>query len=124
MDSPQRRELLTQAEALAAEYQIVLQSEAGEWYGRGLELPHVFGEGATPEACIADTRKAMTAAVLYLLEQGERAPAPATTGRRTEQVNVRLSAEEKLLLESAAKRKGFSGLSDFIRAAAVEATTT
>lgn len=47
---------------------------------------------------------------------------PATTGRRTEQVNVRLTADEKLLLEASAQRKGYSGLSDFIRAVAIEAT--
>jgi uncharacterized protein (DUF1778 family) len=34
-------------------------------------------------------------------------------------VNLRLSAEEKLRLETAAQRKGFRGLSDFIRAAAL-----
>jgi uncharacterized protein (DUF1778 family) len=39
---------------------------------------------------------------------------------RTAQVNVRLTAEEKALLESTAKRKCYSGLSDFIRAAAIE----
>lgn len=115
----------TKAEArrLACEYQIVLQFEDGEWYGRGLELPHVFGDGKTVEACVENTREALEGAVAYLLEQGQRPPAPATTGQRTEQVNVRLTAEEKLLLEASAKRKGFSGLSDFVRAAAIDATT-
>ena len=32
------------------------------------------------------------------------------------QVNVRLTPEEKAILESKAKAKGFRGLSDFIRA--------
>ena len=85
-------------------------------------MPTVFGDGATVEACVEDTREALIGGVAYLLEQDKRPPIPATTGRRTEQVNVRLTAEEKLLLEASAKRKGFSGLSDFIRAAAVEAT--
>lgn len=122
MDSPFDSELLAKAKQAAARYQIVVQFEDGEWYGRGLEMPHVFADGPTPEACIAKTREALTAAVAYLLEKGERIPAAATSGRRTEQVNVRLSAEEKLLLEASAKRKGFSGLSDFIRAVAVEST--
>jgi uncharacterized protein (DUF1778 family) len=38
------------------------------------------------------------------------------------QVNVRVTAEEKALLEATARRKGYSGLSDFIRAAALEST--
>ena len=39
----------------------------------------------------------------------------ASDRTRTEQVNVRLTSEEKLLLEEAAKNKGSRGLSDFIR---------
>jgi len=70
----------------------------------------------------ADTRKALTATVATLLEQDERPPTPAMIGRRTQQVNVRLTAEERLLLDAVAKRKGYSGMSDFIRAVAVEAT--
>jgi hypothetical protein len=34
---------------------------------------------------------------------------------------VRLTSEEKAILESTARRKGFEGLSDFLRAAAMEA---
>jgi len=118
------KELRADAKRSAASYQIILQFEDGEWYGRGLEMPHVFGDGKTPEACIANTREALEAAVLYLLENDQRPPAPASSGQRTEQVNVRLTAEEKVLLEASAKRKGFTGLSDFVRAAAIEATTT
>jgi predicted RNase H-like HicB family nuclease len=115
--------VLAAARDAAAKYQIVVQFEDGEWYGRGLEMPHVFGDGPTAEACVANTREALTVAAAFLIERGQRVPAPAATGRRSEQVNVRLTAEEKLLLEASAKNKGFSGLSDFIRAAAVEATT-
>jgi uncharacterized protein (DUF1778 family) len=35
------------------------------------------------------------------------------------QANVRLTPEEKAILESRAKAKGFRGLSDYIRAAAL-----
>jgi len=62
----------------------------------------------------------LTVAVAYLLEEGQRPPTPATDGRRTMQVNIRLTAEEKALLEVTAQRKGFSGLSDYVRAAAIE----
>ncbi len=114
--------VLAKARTLAERYQVVLSCEEGHWYGRGLELSRVFGDGKTAEAAVTDTRQALTAAVATLVEQGQRPPAPAITGRRTEQVNVRLSAEERLLLETVAKRKGYSGMSDFIRAVAVEAT--
>jgi len=59
--------------------------------------------------------------VAYLMEQGQTPPTPAKQGKRTTQVNVRLTAEEKVILEGPARRKGFEVLSDFIRAAAMEA---
>ena len=116
---PPAADVLEQARELVADYQIILTSEDGEWYGRGLELPHVFGDGLTPARCIDSTREALTAAVGYLLEQGQTPPAPAKQGKRTTQVNVRLTAEEKAILERTAQRKGFEGLSDFMRAAAL-----
>lgn len=111
---------MREAAALAGRYQVILETEDGHWYGRGLELPQVFGDGATPDKCVTATREALTAAVAYLLEQGQKPPAPARTGRRTQQVNVRLTAEEKAIIESTARRKGFSGLSDYLRATALE----
>ena len=54
------------------------------------------------------------------IKKGQLPPTPAREGTRTMQVNVRLTAEEKALLEVTAKRKGFSGLSDYVRAAAME----
>src|SRR5262245_34168063 len=91
------------ARRLSEEYQVILSFEDGEWFGRGLELPHVFGDGATPEACIRNTRQGMAALVEHLLTKGERPPTPAREGIRSEQVNVRLSAHEKARLEQAAK---------------------
>ena len=46
-------------------------------------------------------------------------PAPARTGERTEQINVRLTASEKALLESRSRAGGFKGISDYVRAAAL-----
>jgi uncharacterized protein (DUF1778 family) len=56
-----------------------------------------------------------------MLEQGQSPPPPASEEMRVEQVNVRLTAEEKLALETAAQSKGYKGLSDFVRAAALTA---
>lgn len=109
------------ARKTAAEYQIIVVQEDGEWYGRGLEMPNVFADGETVEACIDATREAMAVTVAYLLEAGKTPPSPAQQGLRTQQVNVRLTADEKALLEARARSRGFSGLSDFIRAVAIEA---
>jgi predicted RNase H-like HicB family nuclease len=115
-----RKAMAVDAAALACVYQVILSFEDGAWYGRGLELPNVFGGGATPERCVRDTRRAMTALISYMLENGERPPSPARSGVRSEQVNVRLSAHEKVRLEHLAKAQGFKGIADLLRAAALE----
>jgi predicted RNase H-like HicB family nuclease len=120
---PFARDVLARAQEVAAQYQVIVSQEEGEYYGRGLELPTVFGDGRTPTECIDNTREALVGAVAYMLEAGKRPPAPAREGKRINQVNVRLTAEEKVTLEATARRKGFSGLSDFIRTAALEAST-
>ena len=117
LSRPFARSILAKAGAIVERYRIVLNFEEGEWYGHGLEIPTAFGEGRTAVAAVADTRRALATAVAYMLEKGERPPAPAREGNRSVQVNVRLTAEEKALLESRAKARGFRGLSDFIRAA-------
>ena len=117
---PFAADIWEQAKATAADYQIILTNEDDEWYGRGLELPNVFGDGPTPDKCIENTREALATAVSYILEQGQTPPAAAKQGKRTTQVNVRLTVEEKAILEGTARRKGFQGLADFIRASALE----
>ena len=80
---PFDQEIERQAKTIVADHQIVVRSENSEWYGRGLELPHVFGNGATPSECIQNTRDALTAAVGYLLERGKPYPSPAKHARQT-----------------------------------------
>ena len=122
IDRPFDAHTLAKARKVADQYQVILAFEDGHWYGRGLELPNIHGDGKTVNRCVENTREALAGCVAYLLEEGQRPPSPAREGTRTAQVNVRLTAEEKALLESTAKRKGYSGLSDFIRAAAIDAT--
>ena len=112
--------VMAKAKAIAQEYQVILACEDGHWYGRGLELPNIHGDGRTVGQCVENTREAFCGWVAYLIEEGQRPPTPAREGTRTMQVNVRLTAEEKALLEVTAKRKGFSGLADYVRAAAME----
>ena len=120
VDRPFRADVLREAKKIAEQYQIILSCEEAHWYGRGLELSNVFGDGKTVNQCMEDTREALRGAVATMLEQGQEPPTPAREGTRTQQVNVRLTAEEKVVLEFTARRKGFKGLSDFIRAAALE----
>jgi predicted RNase H-like HicB family nuclease len=111
--------ILARARKIAADYEIVLWSEDGEWYGRGLELPHTYGDGKTPAACIASVRQGLVATVATMLEDGEQPPVAARSGQRTEQVNIRLTASEKALLENRSRARGFRGVSDYVRAAAL-----
>lgn len=117
LDRPFGRAILAKARAFAGRYKITVEFQKGHWYGHGLEMPTVFGDGRTVRAAVADTREALVTAVAYLLEKGQAPPAPAREGHRSVQANVRLTPEEKAILESRAKAKGFRGLSDYIRAA-------
>jgi predicted RNase H-like HicB family nuclease len=121
IDRPFAPDILRRAKELAGKFQIVVRfdEEEGEYYGRGLELPNALGDGATPDACVTSTREAMVALIAFMLERGERPPSPSGEAGRTEQVNIRLTAQEKLLLEDISGRKGFRGVSDFMRAAAI-----
>jgi len=107
------------ARAAVSSFQVVVRKVDDRWSGHGLELPHVQGEGETAEKCVANTREAMVAAVVQLLESGKSIPA-AEADVRSEQVFIRLTKAERLLLSDAAARRGFKRLSDFIRAVAVE----
>lgn len=115
IDRPFDKAILARAEEIAADYQIVLKHEDDYWYGHGLELPTVYGDGKTPQAAIADTREALVATVAYLLEEGQTPPAAAREGNRSVQINIRVTPEEKAVLESRSRAKGFRGLSDYIR---------
>lgn len=122
IDRPFSPEILRRARDIAAEYQIILQFEDGAYYGRGLELPYVMNDGRTPDECVRKTREILTTAVAHMLENGEVPPAPASSHKRTEQINLRVTPEEKLLLEQAARNKGFRGVSDYVRSVSLSKT--
>jgi predicted RNase H-like HicB family nuclease len=108
--------LLARAREIAADYQVVMWSEGADYVGRGVELPMTFGDGRTPDQCMKQTREALAVTVAYMLEQGETPPPPASGERRTEQISVRVGAEEKLRLETLARQHGFKGVGDDLRA--------
>jgi hypothetical protein len=118
MDRPFDPEILRQARAIANEYQIVVAFEDGEYYGRGVELPGTGDGGKTPALCLEKTRKALVDTVAYLLESGQTPPAPAREGARDQQINIRLSSHERLLLETKAGQSG-TGISDYVRTMAL-----
>jgi predicted RNase H-like HicB family nuclease len=112
---PFHPKVLSRAREVSSAYQIVMWTEDGHYYGRGVELPMTFGDGATPDACMKHTREALAVSVAYLLEQGEVPPPPASDEKRTEQISLRVSAEEKLRLETLARQQGFKGVADYLR---------
>ena len=116
--------ILRRARKIAESYQIILHYEDGEYYGRGLELPYVMNDGKTPDECVEATRDILTTAVAAMLEDGQAPPPPASEQKRTEQINVRLTTEERLVLEEAARNKGFRGISDFVRTASMSQAKT
>lgn len=123
LDRPFDPAIEGRARELAERYRLVLEPEPDVGFvGHGLEMPSVFADGPSAEECVRATRDALTVAVATMLEMGMRPPAPAAKRARQAQINVRLTAEEKLVLEDSARRAGFRGVSDFVRAAALSYT--
>jgi predicted RNase H-like HicB family nuclease len=113
-------QIMRRARRIAEKYQVILQFEDGEWYGRGLELPNAFGDGKTPDACVKMTREAFAAVVATMIEDGHKPPLPASDALRDQQVNVRLTTEEKARLEESSQQAGFRGVSDYVRFRALD----
>jgi predicted RNase H-like HicB family nuclease len=110
---------VAQARPIAEKYQMVIWFEDGEYYGRGVELPYSFGDGKTIDRCARDTREAFITTIASMLQDGFTPPAPAAEGKRDQQINIRLSSEEKLMLETKARQSGAAGISEYIRAVAL-----
>jgi predicted RNase H-like HicB family nuclease len=120
IDRPFDPPIFRRARRIAEKYQVILQFEDGEWYGRGLELPNAFGDGKTPDACVKMTREAFAAVVATMIEDGHKPPLPASDALRDQQVNVRLTTEEKARLEESSQQAGFRGVSDYVRFRALD----
>ena len=121
VDRPFDRAILAEAERIAAEYQVAVRFDKEEgWCGRCVELPLVVGFGRDPNACVRETRELIVTTVAVMLEIGDKLPVPVSEEQRSEQVNVRLTPTEKYQLEDSARRGGFRGVSDYVRAAALK----
>jgi predicted RNase H-like HicB family nuclease len=121
LDRPFDKALWHRARQIASRYALILEPEPDVGYvGSAVELPNVFADGPTPDACVRETLDALTGVIARLLEKGKTPPAPASESeQRDVQLNIRVSAREKLLIERAAKAKGFRGVSDYLRTTAV-----
>ncbi|MBM4024287.1 MAG: type II toxin-antitoxin system HicB family antitoxin [Planctomycetes bacterium] len=113
---PFRPSILPKARAIARDYKLTIErSERLGYIGSAVEMPTVFADGDTPEKCYQATQEALSVAVATMLESGQTPPQPAGFMKRTTQVNIRLTHEEKAMIASAAAKSGFKGLGDFIR---------
>lgn len=120
IDKPFSTPISHKAEKIASDYRIILEKNARLGYiGSSIELPGVFADAKTPEKCYQAIEQALTITVATMLENGQTPPLPASDEKRTVQVNVRLTAEERLLILNAANSSGFKGISDFIRSTAL-----
>jgi predicted RNase H-like HicB family nuclease len=113
---PFRPSILKKAREIARAYKITIEkSEHLGYMGSSVEMPTVFADGDTPDKCYKATQEALSVAAAAMLEAGQKPPQPAAFMKRTTQVNVRLTHEEKSMIAAAAARSGFKGLADFIR---------
>ena len=109
INKPFSDSVLRKAGKIAAEYRIILEKNDRLGYiGSSIELPCVFADAATPEKCYRATEQALAVAIAAMLENGQTPPLPSSDNKRTIQVNVRLTADEKLLISNAANSSGFS----------------
>ena len=116
LKQPFKESIVRKAKKIVADYRIMLERNDKLGYiGSAVELPTVFADAKTPEACYKATEEALIIAVATMIECGQRPPQPASAKKRSEQVNVRLTSEEKILLTNAASNLGFKGISDFLR---------
>jgi predicted RNase H-like HicB family nuclease len=119
---PFGKAILAKAGRLVDAYDIVMRHEEGDWVGHALEYPEAIGVGKTVGQCMEETRKSLLAGVASMLENGDMPPMPARQNVRSEQVNLRLTPEEKAVLESRSRTKGFRGIADYVRAAVLVET--
>lgn len=113
---------MARARDLASKYHLVIEPRPGLGFiGYSLEQRGVFGDGRTPEACVRAVLEAQAGMIAAMLEAGETPPPPLTEGKRAAQINIRVTPDEKLLLEHAAHERGFRNVSEFLRTTALGA---
>jgi predicted RNase H-like HicB family nuclease len=119
LEAPFDAALWRRATKSAEKYSVLVQAVGDRFIARCVEMPGVTALGATSDEALQALREPLTVAIATLLESDRKVPAPAGEGKRESQVNVKLTAEERIIVEEASKREGFRGLSDYFRHAAL-----
>jgi hypothetical protein len=115
--------LLARASDIVLGYRLMIERIGpDEFMGRSVELPGVVGFGSSHQRCIESTLRTQSYEVCTLLERGEPVPESVSSRRRTVQLNLRISPNEKQEMEQAALARGFRSISDFVREAALDAS--
>ena len=123
VDAPFDAAILRKAREIVSSYRFIIRpSEKLGYVASILELPLVFTDGKTQEQCLKNAMFGAETAIASMLE-ADQTP-PLSSNRRTEQINIRLTSEEKLILEEESQRKGYKGLSDFVRDTALAEVST
>jgi predicted RNase H-like HicB family nuclease len=121
LTEPFDKPILDKARKIAKTYSMMLHPNPKLGFvGTSIELPMVFADGKTVEQCCNSMREALTVAVATMIECGQSPPSPASEKKRNIQMNIRLTAEEKVKLTMASRNLGFNGVSDFVRYAALK----
>lgn len=121
IDRPIDESVVRKAKKVARRYGLILRMhERLGFIAHALEMPTVFSSGEDPAECTEATYDALTVAVATMLEAGVRPPEPFAERKRKEQMNVRLDAEEKILLKETALQRGYRSVSDYVRAVALK----
>lgn len=119
-DGPFAAPIAKRARELSQQYTILVEvNEEGGYTARAVEMPTAFANDPSEARALKKIRDVLEMLVATLLEQEIEPPVPASE-KRSEQLNVRLTSSERIRIESAAKRQGFRGVSDFVRAAALD----
>ena len=108
--------ILAKAGKIISGYRVIIEENAKLGFiGNSVELPMVFADGKTPEECYKAIQEALTGAVATMIVCKRKPPQSSLAEKRTEQINIRVTPYEKLLLTSKSADLGFKGLSDLIR---------
>lgn len=108
--------VLANAKEITDGYHIIVEKDDKLGYiASSVELPTVFADGKKEIECFRAIREALMGAVATMIEGGRKPPQSLSANKRTEQINIRLTAYEKILLTNKAMNLGFKGISDLVR---------
>jgi len=113
--------VLANAKEIIDGYHIIVEKDDKLGYiASSVELPTVFADGKKEIECFRAIQEALMGAVATMIACGQKPPQSLSANKRTEQINIRLTAYEKILLTNKAVDLGFKGIADFVRNRVIE----